>query len=42
MDMNLQYFAEQAESAPETGAPEGTETKFDNTEETSTEEKTFT
>ena len=42
MNMNLQYFAEQAEPAPETGAPEGTEAKSDNVEETSTEEKKFT
>ena len=25
MEMNLQYFAEEAASAPETGAPEGNE-----------------
>ena len=47
MNMNLQYFAEEAASAPETGAPEGNEaTKSEQSsqkeEQFSQSEKTFT
>lgn len=45
MEMNLQYFAEEAASAPETGAPEGneaTESEQSSQEQQTPSEKTFT
>lgn len=45
MEMNLQYFAEEAASAPETGAPEGneaTESEQSSQEQQTSSEKTFT
>ncbi|WP_283586310.1 DUF4355 domain-containing protein [Limosilactobacillus vaginalis] len=47
MEMNLQYFAEEAASAPETGAPEGNEAteseqQSQHEEQSSQSEKTFT
>lgn len=47
MEMNLQYFAQEAASAPETGAPEGNEAteseqQSQHEEQSSQSEKTFT
>lgn len=45
MNMNLQYFADEAASAPETGAPEGneaTESEQSSQEQQTSSEKTFT
>lgn len=43
MDMNLQYFAEEAAGGSQTGAPEGTETEAQpETDQQQTTEKTFT
>ena len=45
MEMNLQYFAEEAASAPVTGAPEGneaTESEQSSQEKQTPSEKTFT